>query len=31
MEITGLLVEMFLLGLISMGAFFAFLIACERI
>jgi hypothetical protein len=31
MEFTVLLVAMFLLGTLSMGTFFAFLQACERI
>lgn len=31
MDVTVWLVAMFLLGLVSMGAFFAFLLACEKI
>ena len=31
MEVTVWLVAMFGLGIASMGAFFAFLLACERI
>jgi len=31
MTVTSGLVEMFLLGLASMAAFYAFLLACEKI
>ena len=31
MDLTLLLVAMFLLGLASMGAFYAFVLACEKI
>lgn len=31
MDVTGLMVAMFLLGIVSMTAFYAFLLACEKV